>query len=679
MATAAGNFDERTISPTSVLDIFRQATLAAEAQDDPEDQGSEGTLTGAQDTSHVSGTASAAGVRPTGGQAQAQMGTNTKPRGMSQQQRAFMLKVREHIECEKCPDFFQDWTHITPARVLGLNAKRSATCTMEELCLKPMAVWAPHKLDESYIPVCPKCKTNNHVNATNPRWQLNDPKPIYRLGSSGFLDTVTYPCTKCRTSFLGTDLKSLALDKSNIVLRLFHVHMTPRAAIDQKLYEYIIHSPIGQKVSKIQEHLLHQSFACYKNEMTQFLANNNNNSIIQQQKQEKSIVSFAGRRDDTEQHWKGISLKRQEADVAKRSLDAAVQHAYRDISFETMKRTRSKHKTREIAALALGPTNLEKLLSCDILTGKQLLSVAAEKKSKYRALVVKLNTRDAPEKITSWVDCIETLYAGRKARAQSVRQHYNKLKEELEKLLIVSHELTDVSPNPDPVAFEGAAHAEPAPSPKKKLPHPLTRDGYDLRVMSMRMIENVLQSHFVKQKPLLRQNILSLGGTRLRIDTQYKSAKRIVVYDGRQSFRPWIGLTTIMNEYGEVIWWGLLKSPESITEIEPHLRALRARLQRIQKTSDPVLVIAVDNCCNVRKKLQAIFGPRLIVILDPCHWLDRWKDAVRDSKSKEAHMFYALMSSAVLTASNEEFRRVKVELTAKLSKFIDTTCLTDGK
>jgi hypothetical protein len=102
---------------------------------------------------------------------------------------------------------------------------------------------------------------------------------------------VEFPCSKFRATFLGADLKSLALEKSFIVLKHFSIHLTQQAAIDEQLFEYNIQAPIGQKVSENQQHLLHQSFAQYKNAMTNFIINKSVGPYHEEP--EHSIASFA--------------------------------------------------------------------------------------------------------------------------------------------------------------------------------------------------------------------------------------------------------------------------------------------------------------------------------------------------------------------------------------------------
>jgi hypothetical protein len=52
-------------------------------------------------------------------------------------------------------------------------------------------------------------------------------------------------------------------------------------------------------------------------------------------------------------------------------------------------------------------------------------------------------------------------------------------------------------------------------------------------------------------------------------------------------------MTIIMNEYGQVIWWGALKSSESIMEIQPDLERLKLRLDKVN--SDEKLRVIYNN------------------------------------------------------------------------------------
>jgi hypothetical protein len=122
-------------------------------------------------------------------------------------------------------------------------------------------------------------------------------------------------------------------------------------------------------------------------------------------------------------------------------------------------------------------------------------------------------------------------------------------------------------------------------------------------------------------------------------------------------------MATIVNENNMVIWFGMLRMDESMSEMQEHLRQLQKRLQRQQKTTK--IVIYVDNCCIVREKILEVW-PDAIVKLDIFHWLKRWNQILKQPHSLEAGVFRALMSKAVLVASKTEYDRVRTKLQEKV-------------
>ena len=79
-------------------------------------------------------------------------------------------------------------------------------------------------------------------------------------------------------------------------------------------------------------------------------------------------------------------------------------------------------------------------------------------------------------------------------------------------------------------------------------------------------------------------------------------------------------------------------------------------------------IIYVDNCCNVRAKLQTIFGSHVLICLDIFHWLKRWDDIVADKKSERYPVFRSLLSRCVLQASVAEYREKSELLEDKLGR-----------
>lgn len=70
--------------------------------------------------------------------------------------------------------------------------------------------------------------------------------------------------------------------------------------------------------------------------------------------------------------------------------------------------------------------------------------------------------------------------------------------------------------------------------------------------------------------------------------------------------RPFKSFATIMGGESQVLWYGFLRSPESIKELSPHVQRLAARL-----SNKNVVVRAVytDKCCQYRPELNKVSLP----------------------------------------------------------------------
>lgn len=107
-------------------------------------------------------------------------------------------------------------------------------------------------------------------------------------------------------------------------------------------------------------------------------------------------------------------------------------------------------------------------------------------------------------------------------------------------------------------------------------------NGYNGRFFSTYYVEHVLNSYFETQKLGMKSRVCGLGGEVLCMDFQYKTANRVKVYFNGKPFSPWHCMASSLNEDVMTIWWGFLKGAESFSEIEPQLRDLKKRLDRIQ-------------------------------------------------------------------------------------------------
>ena len=123
----------------------------------------------------------------------------------------------------------------------------------------------------------------------------------------------------------------------------------------------------------------------------------------------------------------------------------------------------------------------------------------------------------------------------------------------------------------------------------------------------------------------------------IRLDHTFKVASNIgyLRYDGK-----WVtqygSILVVLNENGQVVAWQFTNS----TSLDELLVLLSNVEKQIDIPEHGPLTIYVDNCCQVRKKLQQIFGADTIVKLDTFHAVQR----ITRAMSKRHPFFYSCMS-----------------------------------
>ena len=107
----------------------------------------------------------------------------------------------------------------------------------------------------------------------------------------------------------------------------------------------------------------------------------------------------------------------------------------------------------------------------------------------------------------------------------------------------------------------------------------------------------------------------------LSCDHTFRSVRNIGIV--RHADDSWIkqykGLFCVLNSVGQVVTWKMTKGL-AVDDVEDILHRLQNRLQ-VQGVQ--LEEFYVDNCCSLRRKLQAIFGQQLKVFLDVFHALQR--------------------------------------------------------
>ena len=116
------------------------------------------------------------------------------------------------------------------------------------------------------------------------------------------------------------------------------------------------------------------------------------------------------------------------------------------------------------------------------------------------------------------------------------------------------------------------------------------------------------------------ERMSQLSALYLSADHTFKVAANIGVYlPDNKWVTQYDSLFCILNEKGQVVAWQLTKGT-SFDHVENLLKGLKARLD---KQGVLVKAIFVDNCCQVRKKIEKVFGQEVPVKLDLFHAISR--------------------------------------------------------
>ena len=155
-----------------------------------------------------------------------------------------------------------------------------------------------------------------------------------------------------------------------------------------------------------------------------------------------------------------------------------------------------------------------------------------------------------------------------------------------------------------------------------------------------------------------------LKATVLKLDFNYKLASKIRVWDGQgRSFKPYVCIITVLNEFAQTVFWKAYRTHESMGgEVIEDMHKLNHRLMRNARTNtSPILAVWSDKCCQWRKKLQEVFT-NAEVKLDIFHWERRWDPLLLDTNSREAQLFRSLTRRALFFVDKEEYAAQKCRL-----------------
>ena len=578
-------------------------------------------------------------------------------------QKEMILKIRRQIEAGTSREFELDWTNVmvrSPA-----YGKNGRSLTVEEHCLKPVAVWMPHLAFArySFMPHCPHCNSEVTVGPTY-RW-TRTPMVLYSVVSHKYLDTVEYKCDKstCSKWFKATNCNSIKLHRSNYVRSNFRIRLFPQSGVDELLFSLVERRCLST-VSEIVDEINGIMNARYLNDALQYYLEMGEAEDMGLRTQAPTIRDhFSTRRNVT---WvttsAGLGATTTRFRIARQKLERATTLARR------YKENARRLDFKDLKSFKR--TAVEKYKSINIASGRDLLEFCDNNQSSdmFRKLFNQ-NWKATVGKHTKKIKELENELEG---RAEKQQQVVNELEEEVSRLDAQRTDLLnaqEVDAGGTRTERENQNDVEVVPVRQQIDVFPDQYGRYNARKVSAYMVENIQHSIFLERKPGMVHRMTQLGGEVLSIDWAYKPSSRIIVNWNDTQIRPWKAMTTIMNEDNMLIWWGFLQGSESVVEIKDDLSRLRERIERVNaKKGHRLQAIYVDNCCNVRESLQSIFGEDVEVLLDFFHWLQRWDDIFQDTKSEEARAFKRMITQCVLVATDKEYKEKEAELNARLKR-----------
>ena len=136
-----------------------------------------------------------------------------------------------------------------------------------------------------------------------------------------------------------------------------------------------------------------------------------------------------------------------------------------------------------------------------------------------------------------------------------------------------------------------------------------------LPIPSNDILHDCFVNNFIENHKLYFESMASLEVDSISVDHTFKVTANVgyLRADGKL-ITQYDSLFIVLNSKGQVVAWQFTKT-SSIDECHDLLTNLKARFQ----SSEELHEVFVDNCCNIRNKLESILGENIQVKLDIFH------------------------------------------------------------
>lgn len=588
----------------------------------------------------------------------------SKPRyGAAQAE--FIRNTRKSIKEDPSILMGMDWRRIPySSNHLSLASKKKIS--VNDFYVKDYAVWLPHAIIPHYIPTCYRCGRKEGVDPTRFRW-VPHPKILHGVRSHRYLDSVYYSCTPCGGlnggEFTAWNEKTMSLDAKEIT-GVLNFRLSKGFVVDDELHSFVVALSNDATASTYQrlkdlhaDHWVNLSTIYHRAILAKRI------NVVP--KRGRMDVLFESRGPETQAQKRRKSL-RWEHTKLERQVQSTQSSFDVDISFvNTSRRKENRNSIGEIFP-GIGKGKCETLVRNGIRTARQLLD---------------FEIGDNPSiSKHSWQRIVQDHYDNIEGELEYLKSRRDAAKTELDLDVSIFGDVSRSENNNENNNnnntgndAEKEADAEEKPPLFSSLDDPTK---YNCRVVSKQTINRINMTDFQRQKPLQEAKMRVIKARVWKIDWHYKLPKKIKVYTGKgKCFAPYKSGLSIQNEDALTTFWKFYPGAESIDMAKRDLKLLKKRNDLLGETLE---VCYVDNCCNVRGKLQKIVGP-VLVKLDTFHWQERFDDMLSDKTSEKTAIFRTLMRRAVFITEPSEFQRAKDVLLSQNKKATTRAMLKEAK
>jgi len=298
--------------------------------------------------------------------------TTTVKHPYSTSQREFIESVRKQIvENER---FFDDhnWSNIVPKG--GQNSSSQRAVHADSFYVKPIASHVPHLLFK-IAPCCPHCNSRQFVNVTSARW-INSPKILHGIGSNKHLDTMLYPCNKCKRHFAGYNKVSMSRDTDR-TLGFFNVKLSKRFAVDEELHSFIVASwktPTAQTRQTLEDVTTRKCLSDYKHHLHALRSKKiklHRNEVCANDRHQETVDRHLREVSATE---RTLSEARGNAVKAKLRCQLALAAWRGSMPFSDLLNAKKDNNNSDRMLKKVGKKKLQQLMAIGINSGRELLN-----------------------------------------------------------------------------------------------------------------------------------------------------------------------------------------------------------------------------------------------------------------------------------------------------------------